>query len=572
MVEVLTGDKLEYYTPTPQQGFGGTRLELPNYLKDSKYFNTLVHKCLTPFQRRTPERIQVFTNGDDPYPPTDSSHRALFMKETAEVVARYSQDLLTADGNLMPGREQEWFNLIEIAPRLIEIMTNRDNYITLVQKSQTLDIVATALHMARFPNTEVVFRIGIGGSDDEFTSARSAAYGVPALKILEQINKLYDERKQSKLLAAAIRKGFADYERLHGIPSPKEERTKISNRISANGNYADDLTVEKQAAVLAENAIPSNLPRIEFFCAYQAAIAINHTMDPDRVRQRAVEGIDVLRQYVISRHPQIAGQVGFLEDIPWAEHKPHSKIILEYMAHLLRSSTEDTIQDTLTTLQNLGNKHGGQNGAEQAAEYAAIHPWAFGDRLNLPYTRYLEGSKTNPTINITIGGKPERHFCAIRDYLSKYANPDGLLEFIRSKLEQSSDSQERDFLARLAGRVERWKRRIDWVRQKQYAPDLNQNPSDHTVIRPDRPLLSVSLVTSIGLSPTYYATEFDRPHNTDPFEYDAFLRQQAEWFVNHPPTNEGEALRRLTLQAIVFDMQALRGDQEPTSFAPVQAE
>lgn len=561
-----------YYTLTPRQEVIGAALERPIYPDKPRHFNTLVQRCLAPFQQneeqadkkvRVEERIQVFNNGDRPLPVTDKAHRTVFTDEAARIVGQFCHDLIQPDGNLVPDREQEWFNLMDIAPKLIEIMTDRDNHISLVQQPQALNIVTSALYLARNPNANAVIRVGFGGSDDPYTSSRLPAYSIPALKIAEKIRNFYEDRKMSKLHRVALQKKATELEQKLERPLSKEEKAILAQELTPDqdGHY-QILDPEEEQAFLDMYSIPKSLPKIEFFFAYQAAIAINQTMDPEQIQKRAHENIRAVRDYVLTYHPRVASQVSFQEDIPWNQHRPHSKIILQYLAHLLRTSEDRSIQETLATLQNLGSNHGGQNGAEQAAEYAAIHPWGFGDRLNIPYVNYIKDRHDNNEINITIGGKPERHFCSVRTFLSQRANPDGLIDFIDTRINESGlDDREKAELIKTLSVVKRWRKITDASRQKAYIKDDESQWNRIGSIRADTPQVGISLITSIGEKPTYYATEYDSPIDADPDEYDRFLQDQAQYFINTPPSDKIGAMRRLTLKGVLFDIAALRKDQ-----------
>lgn len=566
-----------YYTVTPRQEVIGKALEQPTYPDKPRHFSSLLQRCLTPFQQneervdksvQVEDRIQVFNNGDRPLPVTDKVHRSAFTEEAAQVVGQFCKDLIQPDGNLIPEKEQEWFNLMDIAPKLIEIMTDRDNHISLVQQPQALNIVAAALHLARNPNAEAVIRVGFGGSDDPFTTSRLPAYTVPALRIVEKMHDFYEDRRTSKLHRTSMQKKITQQEQELGRKLDKDEKRVLAIELfpDENGHY-ENLDPGEEQAVLDSYAIPKVGPRVEFFFAYHAAIAINRTMDPEQIQQRARENMQAVEAYVLKYHPRVASQVVLQEDLPWDQHRPHSKVILQYLAHLLRTSDDKSVQETVATLQNLGSNHGGQSGAEQAAEYAAIHPWGFGDRLNLPYVNYIKGSPRNAAINITIGGKPERHFCSVRTYLSQNANPEGLIDYINSRIEQT-DIEEQEYLTRTLSLVKRWKNITDISRAKAYTEGSSVPWGEAPAIRADAPLLGIPLITSIGAKPTYYATAYDQPIDTDPTTYDKYLISEALGFITTPPTDKEGAMRRLALKDVSYDIAALRKDQGREFTAP----
>src|SRR3990167_2709990 len=161
--------KFEYYTPTPDQRRNGIYDPIPEYLTQSEHFQRLVRKCLKPFETDTSKRIRTFIDGGDASSPMDPNLKGAFTTEAERVVSMYCQSPIESDGRI-----NQWFyNLEEVAPNLIAIMVRHDHYIGLVQQSNALNILAAALDIAQNPNKEITIRVGIGGSDDEFTPVRT---------------------------------------------------------------------------------------------------------------------------------------------------------------------------------------------------------------------------------------------------------------------------------------------------------------------------------------------------------------------------------------------------------------
>lgn len=595
----------DYYTPTVQEGASDFAVQTPEFLAGNKYFQSLVKMCLRSFDenqqgskgaKSIESRIQVFTNGFKPFSPMQPSRNRFFIvsqqgsveipeddaphykngsqkegiqlvrevepvkskfeTEAKAVIAQYCTDLVDPKtGDLLEGREQDWFNMVEIAPTLIKILTSRDNYISMVQKSDALGIVKSALHLARNPNASINLSIGFGGSDAPYSPARLPAYAIPALRIAEQIKDFYSDRLQRKMRDAAVQELFEFNDAVRAFyaaqPASKEEKKALSAELKPdeNGDYSN-LTASMRQDVLSKYSISEEPVKVHLFIADEAAIAINHNnMDPEQVRLRSVENMATLKDHVETYHQRVKDVVDYSMDKPW-DSKPHTRITIEYLADVLRRSQDPSIQETLRILGKLGEGRGGENGAERAAEYAAMHPLGFGDRLDLPYVSYLPRKAEDREISFTIGGRTEKHFCAVRKYLSQNADADGFIGFISQKLEDGS----RDDQAALAGMIpilERWKSLINYARERSYSN------RDSSLPRPDYPLIGAMLITSIAKHPTYYLTEFDQPNSLEPDEYDRYLRQKESYFSDQ----NDDALREAVYWSVVEDMNALRKAQ-----------
>lgn len=580
----------KFYTQTPQEQFVNAPDTLPESL-NNRYFASLVSKCLLPFEENSPtndkkavvkDRIQLFSDGEAPYSPMSGipyevdtpkglrtknsfDRKEAFVEQAKFAIARYCQDYFEADGSIASKHEQDWYNLVEIAPELVKIMTSRDNYVTLAHENHAVNIIASATHMARYPETQIVLRTGIGGSDDEFTSHRFAAYGLPALKIAEDIQSFYAQREDERLVHAAIDKAkdlSVDY--LNTPSLSRGFRKDLSDQVRAiikQDGLEALLSPEEQTQVCRKYAIAQDPISIQFFFADEAAIAINHTMDAEKIPARTAENTEALADHVNTFHPAVAEKVTYLKDIPWSSHKPYARTLIEYLAEELRQADDKTVRETLSTLETLGDNHGGENGSQRAAEYAAMHPLPFGDRLNLPFTSYLQGVSDNPTINITVGGRTERHFCAIREYLSTTANPTRLVAFIEAKIDQGIADEEVTQYTRMIQQINRWERRVGVIREK-YVDEHDPNPK---LARPDKPLHDIMLVTNVGYTPTYYATEYDRPWDSDAGQYYDYLQSEVEQLATKAKSADlaqENALKRSRLHGVMFDIAALREARE----------
>src|SRR3989344_2174618 len=182
-------EQFTYYTPTHLHLIEGVGGKTPTPEREAKLLRRFVQKCTYPFLEAEEERkIKLFTNGTAPHYPTESSDsRSRFVSEAEQVVSQYCREYFDSSGTVLPNRQQDWNNLCEIAPKLVAIVADRKNYISMVHQSDALNIIGAAIVKVQKPDTPLVIRTGIGGSDDPFTSARFPAYGLPAFHIAEQI-------------------------------------------------------------------------------------------------------------------------------------------------------------------------------------------------------------------------------------------------------------------------------------------------------------------------------------------------------------------------------------------------
>lgn len=532
-----------------------TQKNHPEYYRlkpEDPSFETLVTKCLEPFEKNgqksqlktgltalTEDRIQVFNNGDRPFSPASKEYRGTFVAEARTLITKYCSGLVNAGDEIIEERKQEFFNVFEIAPKLISIMVSNQNYIQYVQRAQALELLKAALHLARYPETDMRILVGVGGSDSAFTNTRFPAYVVPALEVATQISEFYTARKKEKLESPAISKAFDEEAQKIGRPLTKDERREVSAKIKPNedGKFPN-LTEEEERLAVKEYGIRTSPIKIKYFSAHHAAIAINHTKDPHAIVIRAQENQKVIKDFIELHYPSQAAAVEYQQDTPWEQLKPRSRLVIDYLARLTRSSRDNAVKETLAKLEKLGAKQGGDNGRQFSAEYAAIHPIIFDDLLDLPKTRYMTGSPELPVINMTIGGRPERHFCAVREFLSSNATAKGFIEFLKQRM--STNPTEEAFLSRTLEVVKRWQRRRDFVAKQFKFESLNGSPRN--------PKIEVALITSIGTKPTYYTTGFDKPFGTPVDEHltylakiEATLHYTYVQFLDHDDLEEGDA-------------------------------
>jgi hypothetical protein len=553
---------VRFYTPSPAEQFTSDSPKDLESLKNS-HFEGLVKQLTIPFGENSSvknkqlnssytDRISFFTNGDRPYSPFNAVNipkdvmvaldpdlkqaqnegkelrnavANRLMEQAKKVVAFYCADYFspdTADGFASEADKRKFFNMREIAPQIVRILSDRDNYISMVAEEHALNIVAAALHMVRYPETQMVIRVGIGGSDDKLTTARFPAYAIPPLRIAEQVNNIYEERKRQKMKVAAFEKVIQEREKEKGKKLEKNEKREIDQQIPVDetSRYEEILTNKEYESALQTYSIAQNPVKIQFAFAHEAAIAINETKNPEEIRRRTDENMHVLDGYIDSHFPSQQDNVEYIVDKPWSEHSKHITLQMEYLSSILRERRKEdpTIDQTLSILERMGVGHGGEKGKEEAAVYAAAHPFIFRDRVNLPFANYYqpqdglrETSITqNPHILLTIGGEPERQFCAIREFLAKEANPEGFKEFIQKKAEATTDEQEKSYYTRIIRATQRWQQIVDTQRK-----NIGNSPNNNSQNRADFPIHVIPLITKIGEKPVYYATPSDEPYGVD---------------------------------------------------------
>jgi len=529
---------LEFYSPSPQYMGESALIDQNEALPQAanKQLEGLKVKLLTPFTANSDDRIKVFTDGNKPFSPVEKGTNKIFTDQCSQVVRRHCAEYFNEEGEFVDESARTAFsNIVEIAPLITKIFTGQDHHISMVQQNQSLNIVDAAIQMAKDPSTTVAIRTGFGGSDDDFTPERLPAYGIPALGMATEIEEMYAQRERIKMKQAAVKKRAkmtADYLGVDSID--RKHRELIAQEVEQIGPE-NILTEEEQCDIRTKFAIPSQQPTIEFFFAHNAAIAINtvsRRMDPDKIPARTADNIATMQAFVEKYYPQLSSLVEYNTDIPWETQNPTSKVVREYLAKLLRESQDPSVQDTIATLETLGGNHGGDEGAENAAEYAGIHPLVFGDSLDVPTEGYID-NRSKAQINITIGGSTERHFCAIRDFLTKNASYEGLEEFIEQKIEWAENTEEASVLKDIQEQVR----------------FLQNN-------RPALPSLGISLITDLAHKPVYYATEHDKPLGTG-VNHSIVLLKGQEILLSKQKGQEA-ALQRENLRGVINDLSALR--------------
>ncbi len=539
----------KYYTPAPNEQQG--EYSSPQ----SPAAKTVVEACFRKAfvdrdQKVYGPRPQFFTDGQPPFFPTGKERETL-MEEASSVAQFYISDLVGPDGAVLPDKNDEFRNVLEIGSELVEIMSDGRNELSLIQQSQALNILGASLYLARNPNATTEIAIGIGGSDSEFTSARFPAYSIPGARITEGIMHFYKERERQKVAAEVgdrlTNEEFGDQTTPDSKAARRAKRKEIVEAVL--DGYIDPMRIlgdEDIEAIRKKYAILEKPPVLKVFFAHEAARAINHTMDPEKIPQRTAENMTALQDYLTRFHPEAARQLNMAVDKQWDTHTPYQKAVVRYLAHELRTSDDSVVQKTLALLRKLGQNHGGDMGAELAAEYAAVHPVVFGDRMDLPASPFIVGETRDPDVRIVIGGKTEREFCAVREYLTKTASADRMIDFMNS-LEDETDFD----AVKIGSLLNRWKNITKSTRGRY---DSNSG----SFARADLPVHTVQLITSVAATPTYYPTQFDIPSSASTEE--VLAHADNLWALNGQLKSGDQSTDRAVLKHVASDYAILRDD------------
>lgn len=460
--------------------------------------------------------ITTFHNGDKKQSFVDSGPKQDLRIDVTNVIWNNCKDFFDEWGNIKKGKEGEWGNVEAIAPNIAAAFLSKENGIKSVNRDQTKDIFDFAVKVALDPSLleRTVVSIGFGGSADSATSSRLPSYGLPAQLIAEQINRFYQDRL------------------IQGI----DEARKAKYPTITDEKKLPYITDEELGNVKKRYAIPDKPLTLRFFSGAEAGIESNFPDRADAVRKRREENWDAIEDFTNMHFPDLLPQMTFENDIPAEEYSIEQKTVLEYGAHILRTSKRESIKSTLTFLEGLGKKKGGEQGKELAAEYAFRHTGFFKDRLNLPaaYTNFFDVEHVfeKPEVAIMIGGRSEEMFSGIRDYLVEHVTPEGLRDYARTKAVReelaliSLDREQQDRtltaaeiyerarrvheiskLQNMATKMNRWIDAIAKRRETYAKPDPRIAPSDRTSTM-------VTLISTTDIAP-YYNGPGDQPYGTD---------------------------------------------------------
>ena len=497
MSTITETEQYTYYTPTVEETYTNSEIGENTSTKPQERFS---QKLLTVLGTN---KLLIFNNGDLPALPGKGEHRAPFESELQSCIARKCSDIFTETGGIAEGKSEEWANILEISPAILNIMTSDDSYIEAVSRSQSINLVDFSIEAARNPSIlgEAVISTGFGGSDDEATSTRLEAYTLPTLTIIDRLNTFYAERRAGAISRARRSKELhaREYEITQGAYTlSREEKKELEKTLPEDESDYPNLTEEEIEEIEQRHAVATTLPKARFFFGAQAAVAINGNedggvMDPDAINKRATENIQALKQAVDTMFPHIAQNVEYVQDIPWSKHKPYTKILIDYFADMLENTDDKSIQETLQHLKQRGARRGGENGTNGASKYAAIHPAVFMDRTNLPMGYFLQNIQKPPKVNITIGGRTERQFNPVREHISHNASLEGLIAYLDNKPQYKNHRQALQFL------------------QQREQSGKGRGPISYR-----QPNTTISLITTLAPDATYYFVDgYDRPRGYD---------------------------------------------------------
>jgi hypothetical protein len=205
--------------------------------------------------------------------------------------------------------------------------------------------------------------------------------------------------------------------------------------------------------------------------------------------------------------------VEFLQDPCWAEAGIEQLGRLAYFVDLLKKAAIDetsganrNVSMVLRILQTRGSHHGGQASLTEASTYAAMHSIVFRDQVPL-HDAHNNGVESG--FQITIGGRGERLFNEIREYITVTANPAGFSSFLEHWLARMRrDGIHAEPLAPLLNGVD-----VETVKKLQWRVRSMDRRSAADVERPGE---AAWLITTIGgqKPPYYYDQTCDVPHGS----------------------------------------------------------
>ncbi|MBI4034928.1 MAG: hypothetical protein HY381_00840 [Candidatus Chisholmbacteria bacterium] len=252
------------------------------------------------------------------------------------------------------------------------------------------NLVYLSCQIAKHPEIAQFIDIttGFGGSDDESSTPRVAAYAIPALKLWQNLNEI-----------------------LAAIEEPDQSIIR---------------------------------PRLRFFWAAHAAVQLNG-MDPEHVLKNVVTQQQLV-QKLLSQHPEAATRAYYQTDLAWGQHTPATTRAIYYLTTLAADPQSKRSESAMANLYTRGSNHNGSNGngshRSQTQMYTAIHPGLFGDRSAIQPQLF---SDTLPVIgNITIGSRAERQFNIMRADITNRASKAGFKFFINGEWLEGYDQVVQD--------------------------------------------------------------------------------------------------------------------------------
>lgn len=355
-----------------------------------------------------------------------------------------------------------------------------------IQSTHALEAIRWGIECAKDPSLieRTVIRTGFGGSDDRDITMRHATYAIPALEVWSRIDQVREDREQ------AVSKRKANHLSHHmGI--------QLDNISQADSYDLDDETM----AELRKEAGTFHMPQIEFFSAHHAAIEIN-SMDPERASANAQRGQRLIASYAERFYPSASDHISFRSDAPLKLRTEDDKLtneglVITYLENLLERYDGEDVKRVLESLNTRGTNHSNSELA-RAELYAALHPFLFGDRLEVP-TVGESMPRDTAVASITIGGKAERLFNEIRTLLSDKAQS---TDFVSYAADRHAEGEISD---RQMAVIDRWVNGLEANRSHYEKKGIGK------WARADLPAITIPLLTPVGQTPVYYATRADIP-------------------------------------------------------------
>jgi hypothetical protein len=245
----------------------------------------------------------------------------------------------------------------------------------------------------------------------------------------------------------------------------------------------DTLSDDELKDIMDTNGIPTQGPKVLLLSGASAARAINHTMDSEKIAVRNDENLKIIREYVNTYHPDVAGQVEIANGLAWPEAtnegeasiSNYTRTVMDYLADVLDKADEPEIKHAVDNLKKRGERRGGEAGKKGSMLYAASHPKFFNDRLNLPFGKMLDRKGKQPRMVISLGGKTEKQFDIARDYLSTHASVEGFQAHLwDSAIPQAETFEEAQELVGFYWASKKWQEMTEQFRSATYTNDAHK--------------------------------------------------------------------------------------------------
>jgi len=162
----------------------------------------------------------------------------------------------------------------------------------------------------------------------------------------------------------------------------------------------------------------------------------------------------------------------------------------------------------------------------------------------------------NPLYNIVLGGRSEKEFDLVRDYVSTHASMEGYMKYVQTRAHEESDPDMEQQLLHLHAKLQRLDRITSHIAQARYS----QTPQAADALRPDHPYMTMSFTTKIGRQAPYYATEVDVPTGSDIPSQIEMIEGQIMDIETSGLSKSEITKQRVNLEWVIFDLKALLED------------